>query len=123
MANPVQLRVTASFERLVTLIGLDLRVEHRHLRTIAMIVLSPDDPPSGRPVLLHVAMVDHAALSTAARRCRRQPDLRGYRAGPVRDWRAEFGGAVRGAPAERDWVRRCRVPRDRAAERSPVVCS
>jgi hypothetical protein len=68
--DPVQLLVTASVELGCTQIRLGLRVEHRHLRAIAMIVLSPDDPPSGRPVRLHLAMVDHAVASKAARTCR-----------------------------------------------------
>jgi len=84
--DPVQLLVTTSFEFLGTVIGVGLRIEHRDLCTIAMIVLSPDDPPSGRPVHLHVVIVDHAVPSHGrtemprrACRCRH-------------GWRPESGG-------------------------------
>jgi len=61
--DPVQLLVTVSFELLGTVIGVGLGIEHRYLDTISMIVLSPDDPSSQRPVRLHVTIVEHAVPS------------------------------------------------------------
>ena len=61
--DPVQLLVTVSFEPLGAVIGIGLRIERRYLDTIPMIVLSPDDPSSQRPVRLHVTIVEYAVPS------------------------------------------------------------
>ena len=91
--DPVQLLVTVSFEPLGAVIGIGLRIERRYLDTIPMIVLSPDDPSSERPVHLHVTIVEHAAgRLTATRRGRPgrgRPRLRGR--GDVRGVRASRG--------------------------------